>query len=81
MIGMIYYLDKKDGKASIGLYLILSGGFANLIDRAFRGFVVDFIDTPFIATFNIADSMIVIGCLWLIVEELCYSIFGHGDVH
>ena len=76
VICMIYYLDKKDGKASAGLYLILTGGISNLFDRAFRGFVVDFMDTPFIATFNIADSLIVIGCLWLIVEELCYSIFS-----
>ncbi len=72
---MILYLNKKDGKSSIALYFILTGGIANLIDRVFRHFVVDFIDTPFIATFNIADSFVVIGAFLLIIEELCYSIF------
>lgn len=76
MLVMIFYLDKKEEPISMGLFLVLSGGFANLLDRAFRGFVVDFIDTPFIATFNIADSLIVIGCFWLVIEELCISIFS-----
>lgn len=73
---IIYYTEKKDEKAFIGLFLILSGGIGNLIDRAFRGYVVDFIDTPFIATFNIADSLIVIGCIWVILEEVFSSIFS-----
>jgi len=51
-------------------YMILSGGIGNLIDRLFRGYVVDFIATPFIATFNIADSMVVIGVGLLIINEI-----------
>ena len=72
---LIIVSDKKEGKVSIGLYLVLIGGLGNLIDRVFRGFVVDFIDTPFIATFNIADSFIVIGAFWVMIEEICKSIF------
>ena len=71
----IFYGEKKRLDISLGAYLILSGGIGNLIDRAIRGFVVDFIDTPFIATFNIADSLVVIGCIWIIAEELCRNIF------
>jgi len=46
--------------------LVIFGGIGNLIDRVFRGFVIDFIDVcivwPYI--FNIADSAVVIGvCL------------------
>ena len=50
----------------VGLGLILAGGMGNLIDRIFRGFVVDYIDfNPLIKypVFNIADICVVIGCL------------------
>ena len=76
VLGAIIFLKSKDEKVSPGFYLILSGGIGNIIDRMFRGFVVDFIDTPFIATFNVADSLIVIGVIWLIVEETIVSVFS-----
>ena len=68
------YMYKKGEFVSPAYYLILAGGIGNLIDRIFRGFVVDFIDTPFIATFNIADSFIVIGAIWILVAEVLKSI-------
>ncbi len=76
IIVLIAVSSKKENYVSIGLYLVLIGGLGNLIDRICRGFVVDFIDTPFIATFNIADSFIVIGAFWVLTEELCKSIFA-----
>ena len=60
---------KKQEKISIAWYMILAGGIGNLIDRIFRGYVVDFIATPFIATFNIADSLVVFGCICLLWQE------------
>ncbi len=54
----------------ISLSLILAGALGNLIDRVFRGYVIDFVDCyikkwhwPF---FNVADSCITIGALFLI---------------
>ena len=51
--------------------LILSGALGNLIDRIFRGYVIDFISfTLFnkeMAVFNIADSYITIGVFLLII--------------
>jgi signal peptidase II len=47
--------------------LIVAGLLGNLIDRIFRGFVVDFIDFKFWPVFNIADSCIFIGVIWLII--------------
>lgn len=60
---------KKQEKISIAWYMILAGGIGNLIDRIFRGYVVDFIATPFIATFNIADSFVVLGFMYLLWQE------------
>jgi signal peptidase II len=56
------------------LALILGGALGNAIDRATRGFVIDFIDFHIQAwhypAFNIADSAIVIGALLLALDML-----------
>ena len=52
------------------IYMILAGGIGNMIDRLFRGYVIDFIDTPFIATFNLADSFVVIGVILLSITYI-----------
>ncbi len=55
----------------LNLGLILAGGIGNLIDRIFRGFVVDYIDiSPLIKypVFNIADVCIVIGCIAIAIN-------------
>ena len=69
---MLYFLlirflvvnrEKVEIKASTALSLVLAGGISNLIDRIFRGRVVDFIDiSPIInfPKFNLADICIVV---------------------
>ena len=69
---MIYELLKTKNKLSIiACSLILSGSIGNLIDRVFRGYVVDFISfTLFnreMAIFNVADICITFGVLLYIV--------------
>ncbi|MFH1460475.1 MAG: signal peptidase II [Candidatus Omnitrophota bacterium] len=49
------------------LLLILSGATGNLIDRIYRGFVVDFIDVRIWPIFNLADTMITCGVFLLIL--------------
>lgn len=54
----------------VSLGLIIAGGASNLIDRIFRGFVVDYIDfSPLIKfpVFNIADICIVVGALMIAI--------------
>ena len=59
----------------IAVSVIAGGGFGNLIDRAFQGYVVDFIDVRIInfAIFNFADICAVCGgiyfCIILLIEE------------
>ena len=48
--------------------VVASGGIGNLIDRAFYGYVVDFIEPIFVdfAVFNIADCAVTCGAVVLI---------------
>jgi len=54
--------------------LILAGGFGNLIDRIFRGAVIDFLDFGINAlrwpAFNVADSCVCIAAGLIFVEIL-----------
>ena len=75
VLGIIIKLIKEkqeqiDLKILTSLILILSGGIGNLIDRIFRGYVVDFIDINFMSfpNFNIADISITVGILILIIS-------------
>ena len=58
-----------DLKTLISLLLILSGGIGNLIDRLFRGYVIDYIDINILdfPNFNIADISIALGIVLLII--------------
>ena len=61
---------------SISLSLILAGGFGNLIDRIFRGTVIDFIDISPIfnfPTFNIADILVVVGWISFALSMAIYT--------
>ncbi|MCI9016992.1 MAG: signal peptidase II, partial [Clostridia bacterium] len=65
---IVFQKDKLDKKTLITLLVILSGGFGNLIDRIFRGYVIDFINLfPNIhfPKFNFADIYITIGWIFL----------------
>ena len=57
---------------SLALLMILSGGVGNLLDRAFRGHVVDFISFYYESysfyIFNFADTFITIGVFIYILD-------------
>ncbi|WP_159592149.1 signal peptidase II [Chelativorans xinjiangense] len=60
--------------ARLGFALIIAGALGNLIDRAVRGYVVDYVyfHTPVwsFAIFNLADAFITIGAGLVILEEV-----------
>ena len=72
------YLIRRDPPIllCVSLSLILSGGIGNMIDRTFRGAVVDFIEFYLFEfpVFNVADCLVVIGSglliVWLIVDTV-----------
>ena len=70
---VVYYFMKtpsKEKMMKISLSLILGGALGNLVDRVFKGFVVDFADFYIEQwhwpAFNVADASITIGALCLI---------------
>ncbi len=75
--GFILYLLWRHGGQRLfatGLSLILGGAIGNIIDRIWRGEVVDFLlvywQTYFFPAFNVADAAITVGAGMLIVDEL-----------
>lgn len=84
---VVHYIvrgDDLDRWAQAALSLVLGGAVGNLLDRVFRGEVIDFIDaqasgplgrwlidktgTAHWHTFNVADSCIVCGALLLLIS-------------
>ena len=78
IVVIVIYLVRRDPPFTLflSLSLILSGGIGNMIDRTFRGVVVDFIEFylfPF-PVFNVADCLVVVGAgllvFWLIRDTV-----------
>ncbi len=75
IILMIWYKlkYKPDNKLlNVSLCLILSGAVGNMIDRIFRGYVVDMLEVTFIdyPVFNVADCFVVIGAILICIYIL-----------
>ncbi|MCM2325823.1 MAG: signal peptidase II [Candidatus Woesearchaeota archaeon] len=62
LFGYFYLTERK-----FQYIFILAGIAGNLIDRLLLGYVVDFINFHYWPIFNIADSMISIGIVWIIL--------------
>ena len=77
IIGIIVFLIKENTKITnyIPFVLLLSGSIGNLIDRMFKGYVIDFIDINILdfPNFNIADISIVSGVIVLLYIILLKS--------
>ena len=71
LLTIIHKFHGQSKLFDVCLGLIVGGGVGNMVDRAFLGYVIDFID--FCAfdfwkwVFNIADSAVVVGCILAIV--------------
>jgi signal peptidase II len=67
-------LGSDEKLSRYGLALILGGAFGNLIDRAFAGYVIDFVDVYWgeahFWAFNVADAAISIGAVLVLLEMI-----------
>ena len=57
------------------LAAIFGGGLGNLLDRVFRGYVVDMLETDFMTfpIFNVADCFITCGTILLLIHVLFFN--------
>lgn len=74
---LVYYFmtlpkKKEYHLVRVALVLILAGAVGNVIDRIFRGYVVDFFEFTFIQwpVFNVADIYVVCGVILLCILML-----------
>ena len=76
IVAIAYYLYKERNKLSMiekmGFIYILAGAIGNMIDRAFRGFVVDMVDFRGVWSyvFNLADVWINTGVVFVLLDQL-----------
>ncbi len=77
IVAFVILLFKNAGNSrlfSIASILIIGGGIGNLIDRIFRGFVVDYLQLSFFPPVcNFADYCITAGTVVLVIYLLFYS--------
>jgi len=67
---ILYYYDKIPERESFFFALLLGGTVGNLIDRAFFGYVVDFINLSIWPSFNIADIGITVGVIGIVWHSI-----------
>lgn len=77
VLGIIYYMQKfakNDMFLAVGLSFILGGAIGNFIDRLFHQEVVDFADFYIFnynfPIFNVADSALTIGVIFVIIATI-----------
>jgi len=74
LISLLKNKEFEDNPSQIALYLIIGGAIGNILDRIFRGYVVDFIDVHINGNhwyvFNIADSAVTIGLFFLLYSSI-----------
>ena len=63
-------LVKMNKLARFGLALISGGALSNLLERIFCGYVIDWIDSPFLidVRFNLSDVFILLGALIVFIS-------------
>ena len=79
----ILVIENLNQYESLSLLMILSGGIGNLLDRAFRGHVIDFIHIYYESysfyIFNLADTFITIGVMIYIYNLVIFNLSKNGN--
>ena len=84
LIAFVIKKKIKDLFYLISIIMITSGGIGNLIDRIFRGYVVDYFDVTFwpfndFAIFNFADCLVVVGTVIFVIKFIINELVHNRD--
>ena len=77
-VGIVWWFLKTKPQSkllSVAATFIFAGALGNAIDRVFRGYVVDFIETAFMdfPVFNVADVLVCTGAGLFLLYELFFN--------
>lgn len=74
IIGVLLLSKVKPSVESVCITIMLAGGLGNIIDRIFRGYVIDYIEVLFVDfyIFNFADCLVT--CCAIII--MCYEMYS-----
>ena len=74
LVAWLARLSRRDWRVAAPYALIVGGALGNAIDRLVHGHVVDFIQwyvkSYYWPSFNIADSALVVGVTWFVLDSL-----------
>lgn len=73
LVGYIIYSGKLGyGVDFWGIVFVAAGGIGNLIDRVFRGYVIDYIEVLFVDfyIFNFADCLVTCAAIVIIISQI-----------
>ncbi len=76
-VAVLIFSGKINNKVDlVNFVLVCAGGLGNIIDRVFRGFVIDYIEVLFVDfyVFNFADCLITVGAFLLFFNQI-YQIY------
>lgn len=77
VVAALLFMGKIKNKIDyVSFVLIISGGLGNIIDRLFRGYVIDYIEVLFVDfyVFNFADCLVTVGAFLLLGNQI-YQIY------
>ncbi len=74
LVIMVYVIFSRKVTSKVlycALVCVFSGGLGNIIDRIFRGYVIDYIEVLFVKfyIFNFADCLITVGAFVILIYE------------
>ncbi len=69
------FKNRKKSLLSVSMAFILGGALGNLLDRVFRGFVVDMLDFRLInfPVFNVADIFVCLGAALIVIYIIFFE--------
>lgn len=78
---VIFSCKVKFGIDYCCIVLMMSGGLGNIIDRIFRGYVIDYIEFLFVDfyIFNFADCLVTVAAVLLIINQI-YEIVKENNL-